>query len=42
VCDPEGKQCLEAFFCMDLQATPVQILWWLIMRWSVEVTFTGL
>jgi hypothetical protein len=38
VCDPEGKLRMEAFFCTDLQATPVQILEWVIMRWSVEVT----
>ena len=30
---------MEAFFCTDLQATPAQILEWVIMRWSVEVTF---
>jgi hypothetical protein len=39
VCDPAGKQRVEAFFCTDLQATPAQILHWIIMRWSVEVTF---
>jgi hypothetical protein len=39
VCDPERKLRLEAFFCTDLQATPVQILQWVVMRWSVEVTF---
>ena len=39
VCDPEGKLRMEAFFCTDLQATPVQILPWVVMRWSVEVTF---
>ena len=39
VCDPEGKRRMEAFFCTDLQATPEQILPWVVMRWSVEVTF---
>jgi hypothetical protein len=39
VCDPAGKLRMEAFFCTDLQATPVQILAWVVMRWSVEVTF---
>ena len=39
VCDPEGKLRMEAFFCTDLQATPAQILAWVVMRWSVEVTF---
>src|SRR5918994_577749 len=39
VCDPEGKLRMEAFFCTDLQATPMQILPWVVMRWSVEVTF---
>jgi DDE superfamily endonuclease len=37
--DPEGKLRMEAFFCTDLQATPVQILAWVVRRWSVEVTF---
>ena len=39
VADPEGKLRLEAFFCTDLRATPVEILQWVVMRWSVEVTF---
>ena len=39
VCDPEGKLRMEAFFCTDLQATPTQILEWVVMPWSVEVTF---
>ena len=30
---------MDAFFCTDLQATPEQILQWVVMRWSVEVTF---
>jgi len=38
VCDPEGKLRMEALFCTDLQATPVQILPWAVRRWSVEVT----
>ena len=29
---------MEAFFCTDLEATPVEILPWVVMRWSVEVT----
>jgi hypothetical protein len=36
--DPEGKLRMAAFFCTDRQATPGQILAWVIMRWSVEVT----
>jgi hypothetical protein len=39
VCDPEGKLRMEAFFCTDLHTTPAQILQWVVMRWSVEVTF---
>jgi hypothetical protein len=39
VADPEGQLRMEAFFCTDLEATPVQILQWVVMRWSVEVTF---
>jgi DDE superfamily endonuclease len=38
VADPEGKLRMEAFCCTDLKATPVQILPWVVMRWSVEVT----
>jgi hypothetical protein len=37
--DPEGELQDAAFFCTDLQATPEQILQWVVMRWSVEVTF---
>jgi hypothetical protein len=39
VADPAGKLRMEAFFCTDLEATPVQILQWVVRRWSVEVTF---
>jgi hypothetical protein len=39
VADPEGKLRMEAFFCTDRQATPEQILAWVVMRWSVEITF---
>jgi hypothetical protein len=39
VADPEGKLRMEAFFCTDPEATPVEILQWVVMRWSVEVTF---
>jgi DDE superfamily endonuclease len=38
VADPEGKLRMEAFCCTDLEATPAQILPWVVMRWSVEVT----
>jgi hypothetical protein len=38
VADPEGTLRMEAFFCPDLQATPEQLLAWVVMRWSVEVT----
>jgi hypothetical protein len=37
--DPEGKLPAAAFLCPDLQATPAQIVGWVVMRWSVEVTF---
>ena len=37
--DPAGKLWDAAFFCTDLHATPEQILHWVVMRWSVEVTF---
>jgi hypothetical protein len=29
-CDPEGKLRMAAFFCPDLQATPGQILAWVV------------
>jgi hypothetical protein len=29
---------MEAFFCTAVEATPVEILPWVVMRWSVEVT----
>ena len=32
VADPEGKLRMEAFFCTDLEATPEQILRWVVMR----------
>jgi hypothetical protein len=38
VADPEGKWRMEALFCTDLTASPAQILPWVVMRWSVEVT----
>lgn len=37
--DPEEKLRDEVFFCTDLQASPVQILEWVVMRWGIEVTF---
>lgn len=37
--DPDGKLRDEAFFCTDLQATPQQILQWVVRRCSLEVTF---
>jgi DDE superfamily endonuclease len=37
--DPEGKLPDAAFCCTALQATPEQILQWVVMRWSLEVTF---
>jgi hypothetical protein len=39
IADPEVKLRMEAFFCTDLAASPAQILHWVVMRWSVEVTF---
>jgi len=38
VCDPERKLRLEALFCTDRQATPGEIVPWVVRRWSVEVT----
>ncbi len=37
--DPEEKLRDEVFFSTDLQASPVQILEWVVRRWGIEVTF---
>jgi hypothetical protein len=38
VADPAGQLRMAAFCCTELRATPVEILPWVVMRWSVEVT----
>ena len=37
--DPEGKLRDEVFACTETGASPVQIIEWFVMRWSLEVTF---
>jgi hypothetical protein len=37
--DPDGRLADAAFLCTDLQASPTQIVEWVVMRWAVEVTF---
>lgn len=37
--DPKDKLKDEVFFCTDPHVSPIQILEWVVMRWSVEVTF---
>jgi hypothetical protein len=37
--DPEGKLRDEVFACTKLDASPAQIIEWVVMRWSVETTF---
>ncbi len=37
--DPLGKFKPQALLCTDLQADPLQILKWFMMRWQLEVTF---
>jgi hypothetical protein len=32
VADPEGQLRIEAFVCTNLEATPVEILAWIVMR----------
>jgi len=34
-----GKLLPAAFFATNLNATPEQILAWIVMRWGIEVTF---
>lgn len=38
VLDPETNKA-EAFFSIDLQLTPAQIVSWFVLRWNIEVTF---
>jgi len=37
--DVEGKLDAKAFLSTDLEASPLEILSWFVMRWQVEVTF---
>ena len=37
--DPEGKLRDEVFFCTNPDDTPVQIVEWIVMRFSMETTF---
>ena len=37
--DPLGELPDQAFLCTDLNASPEQILQWVVMRWNLEVTF---
>jgi DDE superfamily endonuclease len=37
--DPEGKFETQALLCTRLEATPLQVLEWFVLRWQVEVTF---
>src|SRR3989304_3340553 len=36
---PEGRFEDQAFLCTDRDATPTQILAWVVLRWNIEVTF---
>ena len=36
---PEGRFADQAFLCTDREATPTQILAWVVLRWNIEVTF---
>jgi len=37
--DPRGVFPTQALLCTDLDATPLQIISWFLLRWQVEVTF---
>jgi hypothetical protein len=37
--DPAGTFAPQAVLCTDLQATPVQIVSWFVLRWQLETTF---
>ena len=35
----QGVRDTQAFLCMNLDATPMEILGWFVSRWSIETTF---
>ncbi len=37
--DPQGKFAPQALVCTDMQAEPVQIVSWFVLRWQLETTF---
>ena len=37
--DPEGGFDTQALLCTDLDAEPLQIIEWFVLRWQLEVTF---
>jgi hypothetical protein len=37
--DPQGHFAPQALVCTDLDAAPVQIVAWFILRWQLETTF---
>ena len=37
--DPKGEFKSQALLCTDLNANPLQIVKWFVLRWRVEVTF---
>jgi hypothetical protein len=37
--DLRGKFATQALLCTDLDATPLQIVSWFVLRWQLEVTF---
>jgi hypothetical protein len=36
---PDGKNEAEVFFSTDVNNSPIQIINWFVLRWSIEVTF---
>ncbi len=37
--DPEGKFDLQALLSTNLDAEPLQVITWFVLRWRLEVTF---
>lgn len=37
--DPHGRFAAQALVCTDMEADPVQIVSWFVLRWQVETTF---
>ncbi len=37
--DPQGTFAPQALLCTELDATPLQVVSWCVLRWQLETTF---